>query len=121
MATRKAPAKTPAKAKTEDETPAKDATPTEAPSGPASEAGTESGLAEQAAQIAADARALATGTQQAISDLNTRCVALLRADTGEHPASTGGVQRLPMAATDLLRALRSYGAVAAELAAAARR
>lgn len=120
MAPRKTPAKTTTKAKTTDEATAPDTTPAEAPPAPPARAA-EPGFAAAAAQIAADARALATSTQQALSDLNTRCVALLKSDTGEHPASTGGVQRLPMAATDLFRALRAYGTVAAELAADAQR
>ncbi|MFE9099857.1 hypothetical protein [Actinomadura geliboluensis] len=113
----KTTAKTTAKTKAADEIAAPD---TEAPPAPPARAA-EPGYAEQAAQIAADARALATSAQQAVSDLNTRCVALLKSDTGEHPPSTSGVQRLPMAATDVFRALRAYGAVAAELAADAQR
>ncbi|MCQ0012000.1 hypothetical protein [Actinomadura madurae] len=122
MAARKTPAKTttkPTRAK-KDETPAEDPTPAEATPAPQPEA-SALGFAEQAAQIAADARALADNTRHELAALTERCGDLTRVDPGDAAALADHVRRIPMAVDDANRALAALAATGAALTAAANR
>lgn len=139
MATRKTTAGTP-KTKTtrttrakKDPAPAPDAAPAETPPAPPAPpaakpapakpapAALAPGYTEQAAQIAADARALADNARHELAALSDRCGDLARVDPGPETAAAERVRRIPMAVDDAARALAAVAAAAAELTAATQR
>lgn len=111
MTTRKAAAKTSAKAK--DETATEDTPST--PAKPAT-ADTTTGFADQANTIATDARAFSEDTRTALDDLFARCTDLNDTDPGDDTAAADALRRLPMACSDLAAALQGLAQAAAELA-----
>ena len=111
MTTRKAPAKSSAKAK--DETATEDTPPT--PAHPA-KADTAPGFADQANTIATDARAFSEDTRAALDELVGRCTGLNDTDPGDDTAAADALRRLPMACSDIAAALQGLAQAAAELA-----
>lgn len=83
----------------------------------ASDTSSDTTYADEAAKLAADTRAMADDMRQQLADLNTRC-----GKVGENePAADDGpaadtVRRIPMAVSDIDRALEGLATVAGELA-----
>lgn len=83
----------------------------------ASNTSSDTTYADEAAKLAADTRAMADDMRQQLADLNTRCG---KVNENEPIAADGPaadtVRRIPMAVSDIDRALEGLATVAGELA-----
>lgn len=79
--------------------------------------GSDKTYADEAAKLAADTRVMADDMRQQLADLNTRCG---KVNENEPTAADGPaadtVRRIPMAVSDIDRALEGLATVAGELA-----
>lgn len=83
----------------------------------ASDTSSDTTYADEAAKLAADTRTMADDMRQQLADLNTRCG---KVNENEPTAADGPaadtVRRIPMAVSDIDRALEGLATVAGELA-----